>query len=117
MKYLLSLLLVLPVFAQESFIPATPVVRTSNVIHLSTVLIDLDERAVRIVWTDNTGERGSAQYTTPAPMDHPSQPTGQTLITTLNTANLSTNSLVKRVLQRLQTDGYLPTGSVTGAPQ
>ena len=38
------------------------------------------------------------------------------LMTILNTANLSTNSLHKRILQKLQTDGFLPAGTVTGAP-
>lgn len=38
-------------------------------------------------------------------------------MTMLNTANLTTNSLHKRILNRLVVDGKLPTGSVTGTPQ
>lgn len=39
------------------------------------------------------------------------------LILALNKANLSAgNSLEKRILQQLVTDGYLPPGSVTGSP-
>src|SRR5207249_4446898 len=39
-----------------------------------------------------------------------------TLMTALNTANLSTVSLVKRVLQQAVTDGLLPAGTVSGTP-
>jgi len=38
------------------------------------------------------------------------------LMTTLNSANLSTISLYKRVLQKLVTDGKLPAGTVNGTP-
>ena len=38
------------------------------------------------------------------------------LISALNTANLSTKSLEKRILERLATDGFIPAGSVTGTP-
>ena len=38
------------------------------------------------------------------------------LIVALNKANLSTSSLEKRILLQLVTDGYLPTGNVTGVP-
>ena len=39
------------------------------------------------------------------------------LMTVLNSANLSTSSLHKRVLQRLVTDGKLPAGTVSGTPE
>ena len=42
--------------------------------------------------------------------------TATTLMTQLNTINLSTSSLHKRVLERLVTDGKLPAGTVTGSP-
>jgi len=38
------------------------------------------------------------------------------LMTVLNSANLSTKSLYKRVIEKLQADGHLPAGSVTGSP-
>jgi hypothetical protein len=38
------------------------------------------------------------------------------LMVGLNKANLSTNSLHKRILERLATDGKLPAGTVTGSP-
>lgn len=34
----------------------------------------------------------------------------------LNTANMASNSLTKRVLERLVSDGVLPPGTVTGSP-
>jgi len=43
--------------------------------------------------------------------------TAVALLTALNTANLSAGlSLVKRVLQKLVTDGKLPAGTVSGSP-
>lgn len=39
-----------------------------------------------------------------------------TLMTQLNKANLSTQSLQSRILQRLAADGKLPSGTVTGTP-
>lgn len=39
-----------------------------------------------------------------------------TLMTQLNKANLSTQSLHSRILSQLVTDGKLPAGTVTGAP-
>lgn len=43
--------------------------------------------------------------------------TAETLVRQLNTTNLSTISLEKRVTNRCQTDGKLGAGSVTGTPQ
>ncbi len=45
-----------------------------------------------------------------------SGPTAATMITQFSTINLATTSLQKRIIQRLQTDGYLPAGSVIGTP-
>lgn len=42
--------------------------------------------------------------------------TALTLMSALNTANLSVTSLHKRVVQRLQTDGLLGAGSISGTP-
>lgn len=87
-----------------------------NTVRIDRLTIDIEQKAILIQWLGNNGEPGSASYPTPAPVDHPSQPTGAALITALNTANLSTKSLVKRVLERLQTDNYLPSGAISGAP-
>lgn len=42
--------------------------------------------------------------------------TAVSLMTSLNKANLTTNSLHKRILNQLATDGVIGPGSVTGAP-
>ena len=36
--------------------------------------------------------------------------------TILNTSNLSVKSLYKRTIEKLQADGFLPAGTVTGSP-
>ena len=39
-----------------------------------------------------------------------------TMIQQLNKANLSTKSLERRIIERLQLDGYLPAGTINGFP-
>lgn len=105
-------------YAQEAVTLTTPVAKPAvSTLKVDRVTIDYVSRAVTIQVSDNTGTSVTAYYTTPAPSEKPSQPTGAVLISTLNSANLSASSLVKRVLQRLQTDGYIAAGSVTGTPQ
>ena len=43
-------------------------------------------------------------------------PTATSMMTTLNKADLTSNSLHKRVLNTLAGDGKLPAGTVTGSP-
>ena len=71
-----------------------------------------------IQWLGNNGEAASAFYPTPAVLNPLGvlQPTGAVLINTLNNANLSTISLVKRIFQRLQTDGHPRRAPVPGTP-
>ena len=38
------------------------------------------------------------------------------LMTTLNSANLSVKSLYKRTIEKLQADGRLPAGTISGTP-
>ena len=63
-----------------------------------------------IDWTvaDNTGASYSGTY---------SGEQAATMLSALNTANLTTNSLQKRILTQLQADGSLPSGSISGTPQ
>ena len=42
--------------------------------------------------------------------------TALSLMTTLNTPNLSVKSLHQRILEKLATDGLLPSGTVSGTP-
>jgi hypothetical protein len=89
---------------------------SQTTIRLERLMLDIEQKAITVQWLGTNNEAGSAVYPTPAPADHPSQPTGATLLNSLNNANLSTKSLVKRVLERLQTDGYLPAGTISGTP-
>jgi hypothetical protein len=103
--------------AQERWTLTSPVAREAqSTIQLTTVHIDIVNKAVTVTWVDNTGEAGRAYYPTPAPAGS-SQPSGAMLLSTLNTANLSNNSLVKRVLTRLAADGYVGAGAVSGTPE
>lgn len=93
---------------------ASPLTKPSQTtVRIERIIIDINQKSVLIQWLGTNGEPGSAAYPTPA---SGAQPTGATLISSLNTANLSTISLVKRILQRLQTDGYLPAGTIAGTP-
>jgi hypothetical protein len=85
---------------------------------LERLTIDVAQKAISLQWMGNDGLAGSASYPTPAILNPLGtlQPTGAVLLTQLNTANLSTLSLVKRILQRLQTDGYIGAGTVSGTP-
>jgi hypothetical protein len=61
---------------------------------------------VRIVLRDNLGGTFTHQYTGKTATD---------FIKYINTANFTTKSLHKRILERLSTDGVLP-GTVQGTP-
>ena len=93
--------------------PITKPNQTSVV--LDQVHINVTTQSIAVQWLGNNGEIGSAVYPTPAPAGS-SQPSGATLLHALNTGNFSVNSLVKAVFQRLQTDGYLPAGTISGTP-
>jgi hypothetical protein len=66
-----------------------------------------NESRLTIAVRDNVGGVIEAQYLGPA---------ADVLISALNTANLSTKSLQKRVLERMAVDGFLLAGSVSGTP-
>lgn len=83
-------------------------------VRIERVIIDIEQKSITIQWLGNNNEAGSASYPTPAPQGS-AQPTGAQLLTALNTANLTANSLVKRVITRLQTDGYIPAGTIAGS--
>ena len=97
----------------------TPIAKPSQTgIRMERIIIDFDQKSLFFQWLGNNNEAGSASYPTPAilnPLGNP-QPSGATLLNNLNNANLSTTSLVKRILQRLQTDGYITAGTISGTP-
>lgn len=118
----LSLVLLLtaaaPTRAAEQLTLTTPVQTTLTDVQPVSLYLSRARQLVIVEVVGNTGALVQATYPTPAingPNGSP-QPTGAALISTLNTANLTSNSLWKRIIQRLQTDGYLPAGNVTGTP-
>ena len=87
-------------------------------IELERLTIDLKAKSVYIQWLADNGDAGSAAYPTPAPVDNKgvaTQPTGAAIINTLNGLGAG-KSLVKRIYERLQTDGHLGSGTVAGSP-
>ncbi len=85
--------------------PITPPMRTSYA--FSRLVLDLDSQVIQAVVKGTDGVEVRAEWT---------GSTAVSLMTILNSANLSTTSLVKRVLQKMVTDGKLPAGSVSGIP-
>jgi len=97
---------------------STPLTKPSTTtVAIDRIVIDVTAKSILIQWTGNDGLAGSAAYPTPAPVGS-SQPSGATLLTTLNKLNLSgvNPSLVNRILTRLQSDGYIGAGATSGSP-
>jgi hypothetical protein len=65
------------------------------------------ESFVMFVVRSNTGRIVEAKYVGAA---------ADAMISALNTVNLSTKSLQKRILERMVADGFIPAGTVTGTP-
>lgn len=75
---------------------------------IKKILFDLEHAIISIILFDSTNnQRVNAEY---------AGPTATTLMNQLNTVNLSTTSLHRRILERLVADGKLPAGTVTGTP-
>lgn len=73
---------------------------------MEAMLIPGEPGHIGITLKDNLGVRSGYSYTGDEAI---------ALIKQLNTANLSTKSMHKRILEKLSADGLLP-GSVVGAP-
>jgi hypothetical protein len=65
------------------------------------------QATIKIIVLDTTGKATHVTY---------SGSIATTLMTQLNKVNLSTQSLHSRIIARLQADGHLPAGSITGSP-
>lgn len=63
-----------------------------------------------------SGRRAGFEYNDTSPGLGPTGTTTADLITALNKANLSVKSLERRILERLQTDGRIGTGTISGTP-
>lgn len=71
------------------------------------LILDLDAQRIEASVRDSNGLLVTGVWT---------GATAVGLMQALNTANLTNASLIKRILLKLQTDGYLPAGLVTGTP-
>lgn len=78
--------------------------------HLERLTLDIDAGTIYVQLKGANGEALSKMY------DKTTTPTGATLLTALNTSNNSVTSLIRRVYQRLTTDGVL-AGTISGVPQ
>lgn len=83
--------------------PGNMIVKTYEVKEL---YLNWDSKLVRVGLQDSLGARPKFEFTGDE---------AQTLMSTLNTANLTNNSLHKRILTYLTNQGYL-TGSIAGIP-
>lgn len=99
----------------EAVTLAAPVTVSRTKWILANFDIDALTKTIVVVVLSDDGRQIVARYPTPPPASNPSQPAGAVLLTALNTADLTSNSLIKRIFTRLIADGYL-TGSVTGTP-
>ena len=104
--------------------PRAPTRPTITTYTIRAIYFGWDEGLIKITLRDNVGEIVTAVYEDSAAdkaessytADSAADKAATTLLRALNTVNLSTTSLQKRVIQRLVTDGKLPAGAVTGAP-
>lgn len=87
--------------------PVTPSVPSTNDYSIRSLYFGWEEQLIQIVLRDNNGAVSNYTYSGSA---------ATALMVALNKANLTNNSLHKRVLNQLVTDGKLLPGTVTGAP-
>jgi hypothetical protein len=83
--------------------PIVPPTRTGYT--FVRLVLDLEAQFIRATVRGSDGVEVSGEWT---------GATAVALMTALNTANLTTSSLVKRVLLKMQQDGFLPAGAITG---
>jgi hypothetical protein len=90
---------------------AAAVTTTRSTVRVTRVDLDVEAKRITVEWATNLSTEAFSKV-----YDSTTNPTGAVLLTSLNTANLTTTSLVKRVIQRLQTDGLIAAGSIAGSP-
>ena len=121
--FVFALLLSIPgvASAQEVITLTTPVTKPSQTtVKIDWFRVDVINRTVEIRFIGENGEAGSAVFPTPAVIGPLGVllPTGQSVISQMNTANNSTGtSMAKKLLQLIQTHGFVGAGNVTGTPQ
>lgn len=100
----------------EQIILTSPVLKPSQTsVTLDRVTIDYTAQSVLVQWIANTGEGGSLAYLTPPLVGSPQQ-SGAALIALINGGNFAAQSLAKTLMKRVQSDGALAAGSITGTP-
>ena len=108
---LLTVFLSVSVFGAEQVDLTTPITKpTTNYYRVVLLTLDWDAAYIAIRLKGQNGEFLDFIYRDELPLTE-----ATTLMTTLNTANLSTNSLHKRILNKLVADGKL-AGTVSGTP-
>lgn len=108
---LIALLVPLGVVAQESLTLTTPVVKTATTWSIDVITLNIKDRQIAVYLSSDAGDSKTKIY------DATTTPTGATALSTINTRNNSVTSLIKWVYQRLQTEGVIAAGNVTGTPQ
>lgn len=104
-------LLALPLAAQEKLTLTAPVTKPSlSEWTVARFNIDVETSELMITVKADNGEYKSIRY----PNATTDQASTTTLINALNTANLTTKSLRRRILERLQADGHLGAGTFSG---
>jgi hypothetical protein len=107
------LVFVMGAYAQELVTLTTPIVPPSTATyHVAQMVLDVDGSSITVIL------KGANQTDAPIAKIYNSAtvPTGSSLLHTINTANFSTNSLIKAVYNRLIADGII-VGTVSGLPQ
>lgn len=112
--------LTVPVAAQEILTLTTPKTSTATTCKVQDVDLNLVTPAITATVLLDTGSTIQVVYGPTGLIVNSvltaATPTGATLLHALNTGNFTTNSLVKQVYTRLNTDGVC-VGTVSGTPQ
>lgn len=109
--------------AQESVTLTTPKVPPQQTkVEVERIIIDVKADTVMVQMVGNNGEASSAVYgaaTTPPTLNPKgaTQKTGPVLLKEVITADHRTVSVVRQLMVQLQADGYIPAGTLTGAPK
>ena len=106
---LLALLLCAPSAQAAERLDLTVAITTPSVTHWTPDELHLgwQQQTIRVLFLGPAGEKKTCVWT---------GSTATTLMTALNKANLTNNSLHKRLLNQAVTDGCLTAGTVTGSP-
>jgi hypothetical protein len=115
--------LLLFLLTQEIAVPQAPVVSTITSYRITGFSFEREpDYKFIITYQDSNGKTYTDEHVGPSSLKNPLEgdppivnPTGaEGLVKQLNTANLSTTSLIKRLLQHLVQHGKIPAATITG---